>query len=439
MPDEPPESHEQTSTGSGPAGPELTDKQTPEDLSSRHIPEGLTFDARTTASLTNVVNLFKTGRYTKIRAIAHLARILPASVDGDPSSDSELEAFVSMLDSYEAYVARALDRSSRPDGLPADDDSDERDTPEPIGNGGTGGHSINNVGRPARKRASDFDEEDSAPEAVDPAAVTNKKPKIFEQDQPWYSSEALAQSFLSPSLVETRRILRGFSGDLPAIKRWIATAASVPFLPDSEWDSIVRGRSVNLDLVLSAIYSTTPVTDNTERIGTLEFRVGGSSEPTKTVRTHGEWIIAWNAAVQGTIFCFPHRAAELRSYGESITRMFMALAPSSHPRIFNYDKAVRARVGQLNNLLLTDYGAFSDLKMQWIDILGFAGGTDDASPPKGSSSKRSSTGRQDFCNRFNHGNCPDSAGRCRWKHICRKCKKSGHGANNCTAGGSDDS
>lgn len=117
------------------------------------------------------------------------------------------------------------------------------------------------------------------------------------------------------------------------------------------------------------MYTISNVVENTEELGSLQVRFG-YVEPAKTVKTHGEWIIAWYTASDATLFCFPHRGEELRAYGEYITRFFSAVSPNIHPRVINFDRAIRRRVGQRNDLLLTDFASFSDLKMGWIDSCG---------------------------------------------------------------------
>ncbi|KAF8235394.1 hypothetical protein L208DRAFT_1257250 [Tricholoma matsutake] len=61
------------------------------------------------------------------------------------------------------------------------------------------------------------------------------------------------------------------------------------------------------------------------------------------VKTHGDWVIAWEALVDATLFIFKHRKLELQLYGRHIQHFF---ASQLHSHIINYDRAVQIRVAQ---------------------------------------------------------------------------------------------
>jgi hypothetical protein len=48
--------------------------------------------------------------------------------------------------------------------------------------------------------------------------------------------------------------------DIKAMKHIVLESKCVPEFPDSEWNNILAGKAVNLDIVFSGMYST--VTDN---------------------------------------------------------------------------------------------------------------------------------------------------------------------------------
>ena len=64
-------------------------------------------------------------------------------------------------------------------------------------------------------------------------------------------------------------------------------------------------------------------------MGDMELKVPSVS-PNKIVSTTGEWSVTWNKTVQATIFTFPHRSAELFSYGETIINLFGATHLAGH-------------------------------------------------------------------------------------------------------------
>jgi len=180
------------------------------------------------------------------------------------------------------------------------------------------------------------------------------------------------------------------------------------------------------------MYSTEPNIDNVEELGSLSIKLG-AAKPTKTVKTHGEWTIAWGAATDAIVFCFPHRDRELRQYGTIVSRLFAAISANAHPRIINYDKAVRTRVGQRNDHLLTDTHKFDDLKLTWIDSIGTGIPNEEPASSRLAKKIQNREKSSEPCNNFNRGECKYSSGRCHYAHTCKKCKKPGHGQSTCAA------
>ena len=73
----------------------------------------------------------------------------------------------------------------------------------------------------------------------------------------------------------------------------------------------------------------------------------------------GQWTSTYNLIVKATAFLFPHRYDELWQYGDYIEELFLAKSVSIHPKLFSYDAAVRYKVGQGQNMLLTDREQFT--------------------------------------------------------------------------------
>ena len=180
--------------------------------------------------------------------------------------------------------------------------------------------------------------------------------------------------------------------------------------------------------MLSSLHHVSAPKENVGRVGSTEISLG-RSEPSKKVQTSGEWTSAWNATIKAIKFAFPHREQELREYGEYIEGHFSAKIASSHRKIILYDAAIRNEVGGGQNALLTDTHRFS----RFYSAIVMPDGIE--SDHTRLTSKRL-TGRPitktELCNRFNSINgCRNSADDCRFKHACKRCKRTSHGKESC--------
>jgi hypothetical protein len=251
----------------------------------------------------------------------------------------------------------------------------------------------------------------------------------LEAQYPWSVSEIIESSFdpLKPGLTETLRLLKLFLVDPKGAKRSLLTTAHCPEFPDSEWSNLVNGRAVNLDAVLSGLFSTTISDERSESIGEgVELRFG-TVAPTKVVGDAGMWNIAFDRMGSATVFVFPHRAKELRRYREYIVGLFAATNPIFHSRIISFDQAVRKRVAQRNDIELTDFSEFADIKTAVIDSIG-VGVFDAQRDPTSGVVRRP---KSEACNNWNRGHCTANAGSCRRLHVCNVCKLAGHKGPNC--------
>ena len=128
----------------------------------------------------------------------------------------------------------------------------------------------------------------------------------------------------------------------------------------SEWESIAKGKSINLDVVLSSLHHVTPVKENIGCLGLTEINFG-SLEPVRQVHTSGEWMSAWNSVIKAMSFIFPHRSVELKEYGDYIDREFSSKVIEAHRKVILYDAAVQSEVGGRQNILLMDWHQFQHL------------------------------------------------------------------------------
>jgi hypothetical protein len=111
---------------------------------------------------------------------------------------------------------------------------------------------------------------------------------------------------------------------------------------------------VNLNVVFSGLFST--LTDNKITASIEDFDLSvGSGNPSKSVQTHGDWIITWNATTSAILCAFPHRAQELQQYSKYMLQFFGAF-PYSHFKVINLDKAICWYVGEVKHIELSEFG-----------------------------------------------------------------------------------
>ena len=196
----------------------------------------------------------------------------------------------------------------------------------------------------------------------------------------------------------------------------------------SEWESITKGKAVNLNVVLSSLHHIAPVKKNVGCVGPTEISLE-SSEPVWCVHTSGEWTSAWNTVIKATSFIFPHRSVELKEYGDYIDREFSSKVVEAHRKIILYNAAVRSEVGGRQNMLLTNWHQFQHLYSAIIMPDGI-----ESQFGNSNSSFRGHT-QPDVCQRFNTSNgCPNNSSTCQYHHVCSKCRQHGHLEPNCDSG-----
>jgi hypothetical protein len=173
----------------------------------------------------------------------------------------------------------------------------------------------------------------------------------------WLVNESAEEIFLTPSQELTRKMVQNHTFDLKLTKLKVLGAKQVPEFPDMEWNNILAGKSVNLDVVFTGMYSTATDSRTIENLGELELHFG-AAKPAKSVESHGDWVIAWRIAFRATKFIFPHREKELEEYTEYISSYFASLHSSAHWKVFELDKAIRKRVGSVNDVSLNEFSKF---------------------------------------------------------------------------------
>jgi hypothetical protein len=145
----------------------------------------------------------------------------------------------------------------------------------------------------------------------------------------------------------------------------LLSSRSVPLFPKAEWKNVLCGSAINLDAVFSGSFSTLADNKTTTSVGGFELVFGGT-KPSKTVQTHGDWTIAWNATAAAVRYVFPHWAEELELYTQYIIQFFGAFPPGVNHKVINLDKAVRKYVREVHNLKHSSVGYFRHLESCYL-------------------------------------------------------------------------
>ena len=177
----------------------------------------------------------------------------------------------------------------------------------------------------------------------------------------------------------------------------------------------------------SAVSSPPPMTTSRfEKFGDIEVSFG-VVEPTKVIKNGGDWSIAWNRTVRAIVFAFPHHHQELTRYGEYIINLFSVTHPTVHTQVIAFNRAVRKRIGSVQNLELSEFEKFANLKIVHMDSIRVAVNSGPSKGDNGKGAKHGKNWKKDEpCNKWNDGKCNKEEEDCQRQHICNKCRKAGH-------------
>ena len=251
-----------------------------------------------------------------------------------------------------------------------------------------------------------------------PSESSDDEPKLLRKRCPderlyaWASRTSGRTFGFNPNLEKTRRLILNHARDIKNAKLHLSNTPGIPHFPDSEWTNVLLGKPVNLDVVFSGAYSTAEEGQAVERIGDIELR-HGPSKPAKSIRTLGDWILAWQKTNDAISFVFPHRSRELSKYTEYMLSLFGSRRPSSHQRIIELDKAIRKFVGESNDVELCEINEFRHLESSYLETDGTWFEPDSS---KGKNRRRS----DEICRQFNENRCRRT--RCRFRHVCALCE-----------------
>ena len=402
-----------------------------------------------------ILESFRTNGIKKTQAVFKISQILASEPSGSEQLKSEtLDRYVSTLDSIEALASQSNERGLHftdptvalgkrkevPGGADERPDEFNRNNAETEGQidvdqfiqGLSKGKEFQlGGGDPSEGPGDDSDK--GSDDEFDERGRSNKKQRIYESQMPWFNAEQrLRKSNTNPSCNKTRKILDIFHRDPVTVKRWIRCASTAPAgFPSSEWDSLVKGETVDLDTVFSSLHHIHSIDEGVGRVGTTEIQFG-RPKPAAKVETSGQWTAAFNLVVKATSFLFPHRYDELRQYSDYMEELFSAKSITIHPKLFKYDEAVRYKVGQGQSILLTDRTAFTRYYEAIVAPDGVGVEAEDGGGRTGKRKGGKSGDKSDVCHRFNGAKgCNLTDDKCKYKHVCRRCGSSGHGKLHC--------
>jgi hypothetical protein len=357
------------------------------------------------------VESFRGGKISKTTAISNVLGILGKESNVSYSQSQKEATFDSYLTEIMSIQA-ALDR--------ADPSGRAPQTPSTLEEG-------------VRKRGTDRDD-DAESDSGGETGKSHKRVKLLESEMPWHiPSDSSSADAGNPSCQETCRLLRTYNRDISGAKFFVKVAPNSPSgIPSSQWERILKGDAIDLNQIFASLHHTVPDEERTGRMGDTEISFG-VPEAKKKIHTAAEWSSAWRRASKAIVFAFPHRREELLEYGDYIESEFAAKVSSSHSKLILFDVALRNEVAAGQHCLLTDFNRFSRLYSAIVLPDGIEGHTDKPSGKKSSGSKQGS-GKPEICNKFNSGTCKNADADCKYQHLCRNCRKPGHGKKDCTEG-----
>ena len=355
------------------------------------------------------IDKFKSGVAKKSEAIFEIYSTLTSSGEKPDIIKAAVESYTRILDQHDTKISKAFKRGRISEGEAPNSPRLSRDSSR----------------SPARS--------ESRASSIDSDAAIKKKKKVDESDLPWVIRNKLLGVELRPELRATLELLRAWSVNPKQVKSSIVNTPRCPAFPDTEWLNLIQGKSINLDNVFSGFYSTSTDNQRTESIGEVEFKFG-TKDVSKPVSTHGDWTIAFDLTRDAYLFAFAHRAEELKVYQRYILQQFATKRESEHPRVIALDRAIRKRVSERRDLLLSDLDQFNDLQTMHLDHYGAAdSGRTSGSSFAGPSDKPPSRKRNEPCRNWNKGICGRGKN-CYYLHVCELCLKKGHTSDKCPQG-----
>ncbi|RDB17081.1 hypothetical protein Hypma_001927 [Hypsizygus marmoreus] len=312
-----------------------------------------TFNTDVIDRIEAIIEQYRISEISKASALIEILSHL-RSTDTTPATQSiAFENYIGTIDTISSQSTEGLRRGQHAAaGLRHDEDT----APDPSRHGSSHltddavasflGSIVSDHSTGSSKRSRDFSSESDDSTSEEESSGTDrderKKRSIKESKLPWHRRELKARKKGPLSCTKTRKLLKYFGRNTGKVKQFIKLAQSAPLgFPSSEWDNIIKGNPINLDIVLSTLHHIGAPAENIGRLGSTQIKLG-APEPTRKVQTSGDWTSAWNTTIKATIFVFRHRESELRDYADYIEGLFASKVTSSHSHVIAYDKAIRA-------------------------------------------------------------------------------------------------
>ena len=368
-------------------------------------------------NLEEITESYRGGKTSKTEAVASILRTIGENIDVSLTQSQRDEAF-------DSYLAEILSTPSTHDNSGRLDSSRVRPNEQ-------GESSSSSSCRRSARKVRDTADSDSEGDDDKPS----KKQRLLESEMPWFTEVSdPSTSYSNPSCEETCRLLRSYNRDISKAKFYIKIAPNSPTgIPSSQWERILKGEAVDLNQIFASLHHVVPDEERTGRLGDTEISFG-VAEPRKRISSAAEWSTAWRRASKAIGFAFPHRKEELLEYGDYIESEFAAKISSSHHKLLLYDVALRNEVAAGQHALLTDHQRFSRLYSAIVMPDGIEGNSE-KTPGKKPSKSRQGGDKPEICNKFNAGTCKNSDAECKYRHLCKNCRKPGHGDKDCSKEG----
>jgi hypothetical protein len=247
----------------------------------------------------DVIERFKTGQLEKLDTFFELQCIIPSDVISGTYKNA-FKSYMQMCEGFERYWKDARSHTEVTLG-----GSLHEIRPEEIHE--ISGHSVGSK----HQIDADTDEEDP----------NTPRKRVDVTLLLWVVSEEKDPVNLSESLKLTRTMLENYSRDLPYARNSLLNSFRCPQFPFSEWKNVLSGEAVNLDHVLSGLFTIDQQGEAKESLGSFEISVP-RPKITKKVYMQSDWENAWRATAKAIAFAFPHRENKLEQYGDYIHGLF---------------------------------------------------------------------------------------------------------------------
>jgi hypothetical protein len=101
-----------------------------------------------------------------------------------------------------------------------------------------------------------------------------------------------------PLALKTLELKANYLFDIKTTKNSLTTHPECPELPDALWYDVLGNHFIELDKVFSGYYALVSDGLHMQTIGDIDITMhtGGGSKPNRSIRTHGEWSIAYDTA-----------------------------------------------------------------------------------------------------------------------------------------------